>query len=120
MKVEIRAVLQGLKLAKCLGICKLRLQLDSIVTVGMLRRDMDWYPEHAGLLHQCKALLIARDWEVYVSHCYREANQVADILANMGIGIDMGVIFYQSQPMEIKDVLLTDVRGVYWPRHGRF
>ena len=120
MKAEIRAVLQGLKLAKRLGVRKLWLQLDSIVVTGMLKGTMDWRPEHTSLLQQCKTLITDSDWEVHISHCYREANKVTDRLANMGIGIETGIIFYQSPPMEIKDVLFADMRSVNWRQHGRF
>ena len=94
---------------------KLWVQLDLIVVVGMIKENANWCPEHIGLLHQCKALLKDNDWKIHISHCYREANQLADRLTNIGIGIRSGIIFYQSPPMEIKDVLLADVGGVYWP-----
>lgn len=91
-----------------------------MVVVGMLQENMSWCPKHVGLLHQCKALLKDSNWDIYISHCYREANQIADRLVNMGIGMGSGVTYYFLPPMEVKDVLLTDVGGVYWPRHGRF
>jgi len=117
MKAEIRAVLQGLQLAKRMEIRKLWVQLDSIVVVGTLTKKVSWCLEHTGLLHQCKALIEGNDWEVRVSHCYREANRVADRLANMGIRFDSGTVFYSSPPMKIKDILLADGGGTYWPQH---
>ncbi|KAJ8431324.1 hypothetical protein Cgig2_013540 [Carnegiea gigantea] len=120
MKAEICVVLCGLRLAQRLKIRKLWVQLDSMMVVGMFQENISWCPEHVGLLHQCKALLKDNTWDIHISHCYREANQVADTLANMGIELDSGVTYYYLPPMEVKGVLLTDVGGVYWPRHGRF
>ena len=49
-------------------------------------------PEHKPLITQCKNLIEQSDWEVKVPHCYREANQVVDKLANLGIGRELGVV----------------------------
>ena len=33
-----------------------------------------WNPVHKPLIMQCKHLIARGDWEVQISHCYREAN----------------------------------------------
>ena len=51
-----------------------------------------------------------------ISHCYREANQVADILANMGCDGTLGVIIHRVPPTGVGEALYVDSLGVYWPR----
>jgi len=53
---------------------------------------------------------------VKISHCYREANQVADILANMGCDGTLGVIIHRVPPTGVGEALYVDSLGVYWPR----
>ena len=53
--------------------------------------------------------------EVLISHYYREANKVADVLANMGCNLKSGVVIYDCPLPEIKKVLFVDSIGVGWP-----
>jgi len=116
MKAEIQVVLRGLKLAQELAITKLWIQLDSQVLVGMLQGEIAWCPRHRFLLQQCRDLIIGREWMVRVTHCFREANQVANRLANLGITTSLGVTILQHPHLEVRDVLLTDCMGAAWPR----
>jgi len=53
---------------------------------GHAKGNMNWYPEHMFLLQQ--DLINWEGWEVKVSHCFRETNQVADMLVNIGTSIN--------------------------------
>jgi len=46
----------------------------------MLRGSGNWNPVHKPLITQCKKLIGRYDWEVKITQCYREANQVAEKL----------------------------------------
>jgi len=70
------------------------------------------------LIPQCKQLIAKDDWEVQVSYWYREANQVVDRLANLGIDRE-GVTYYDSPPKETLDVLHADFVGATWPRNAK-
>ena len=120
MKAEIRAVFRGLQLAKEENLHKVWIRTDSLVVVGMLTNKMQWHPEHHFLLQQCVRLMQQADWEVTITHCYREANQVADFLANKGVDGTLGVIKYQSPLVELREALYADAVGVFWPRHDKF
>ncbi|KAJ8447141.1 hypothetical protein Cgig2_022870 [Carnegiea gigantea] len=61
-------------------------------------------------------LIAQSTWEIKVTHCYREANQVADRLVNLGIHKEVGVVYYDSPPKEAIDVVNADAVGVAWPR----
>jgi len=116
IKAEVQAVFRGLKVAREKSIQKLWLQVDSKVVVSMLTTHTKGHLEYNNLLHQCQKLLNWGGWEVMVSHCFREANQVVDQLANMGIEGSLGVTMYPIPPMETRAVLYADNVGVVWPR----
>ena len=85
VKAELRVALRGLKMARELGLKKVWLRADSTVVVGMLRGNGNWNPVNKPFITQRKQLIERTDWEIKITHCYREANQVADKLANLGI-----------------------------------
>jgi len=85
MITEFKAVLRGLKIAKEMGVQKLGLRIDSSVLVGILTDHSNGHPGYRFLIQQCKQLLDWAEWEVRITHCFRETNQVADKLANIGI-----------------------------------
>ncbi|CAN1811165.1 Putative ribonuclease H protein At1g65750 [Linum perenne] len=76
-RAEIKAIVEGMKMAWSLGIRKLNIQSDSRVEIGILSSD-------PSISHQHRALVAEfhdyqnREWEVSLSHVYREANFAAD------------------------------------------
>jgi len=108
MKAKIKAVYRGLQLAKSMNIRNLWVKLDSQIVVGMLNGGFPWSKEHEPLLNSCKKLIQSQDWVVKISHCYREANQVADKLANLGINLPSGCTVFSSPPQEIMELLYAD------------
>ena len=50
------------------------------------------------------------DPKVKIFHCYREANQVANKLTNLGLENEIGVVYFGSPPKEILDVLHADLK----------
>ena len=92
--------------------------MDSMVVVTLLTTNSLRHSEYSGILQQCKTLMAREDWEVRVTHCFREANQVADKLANMGIEGNLGVKIYHAPPVEAREALFFDQMGVAWPRHS--
>ena len=85
--------------------------------VGMLRGNGSWNPIDKPLITQYKQLIARDDWEVKGSHCYREANWVADRVANPGIDTEVGTMSFDFQSKEILDVLLADLVRAVWPRN---
>ena len=119
MKRETRAVPRCLKIAREMGVTRLWVHLDSKVLMGMLQGETAWYPYHRFTLEQCKGLITWRDWEVQVTHCFREANQVANRVANMGVTSSIGIIIYQHPPLEVRDLMFADCMGATWPRTSK-
>lgn len=52
------------------------------------------------------------DWHVSISHIYREANFVADYIANFTFSIPLVFIVYLNPPLGVKSLLLHDSYGV--------
>ena len=116
IQAELRAVLRGLRIAREMGLRKLWIQVDSMVVVTLLSTSDLRFSAYHGILQQCKILLAWGYWETRVTHCFREANQVADKLANLGIEGNLGVTMYPTPPREVREALFSDRMGVVWPR----
>ena len=91
MKAEIKAIWRGLRIAKDLDIKRLCIQVDSFNLVGLLNGEFHSSAEHSLIVAQCRSLFTQEGWEVRISHCYREANKVADALANIGCTLTAGL-----------------------------
>lgn len=86
-----------------------------MVVVGILKGNMISNVEHEVLANQCKRLINLQDWEILISHCYRETNSVADGLANLGVRLGIGFCFFESPPNEVLNLLFADNVRVAWP-----
>jgi hypothetical protein len=56
--------------------------------------------------------LIDLEWKVVVHHSYREANQFADALANLGSSMDIGCVFFDVFPSEFSHLLSADIMEI--------
>ncbi|CAN1128518.1 Putative ribonuclease H protein At1g65750, partial [Linum perenne] len=89
-RAELRGIVEGLKLAWDLGIRKITVQTDSRAAISILEQDMHMVRQHAALVADFHELR-SRNWEVSLSHVYREANCAADYLANLGHSYSFGL-----------------------------
>ena len=99
-----------------MNIGKLWVQLDSLVVVDILKGNNPWSKEHEPLPNRCKKLIQSQDWEIKISCCYQEANQVADKLANMGTDLVSSYNILSFPPQEVINLLFADNVWVAWPR----
>jgi len=91
-------------------------QTDSLVVVGMIKGQASWNIELRPVIQQCKLLMGLNDWEITIPHCYRETNQVANLLANLGVKYNASVAIFESPPTEVYDALYANRLGVAWAR----
>ena len=119
VKAELKAVFRGLRMAREMNFHKLWIRLDSKPVVELLSSCGSGNSECHALIHQSKQLLSWSGWEIKISHCFREANQVADKLANLGAQEGFGLQVFQVPPRETYDALLADCMGIAWPRRTR-
>ncbi|XP_071921792.1 uncharacterized protein [Coffea arabica] len=82
LRAEVRALLTGLQLCIHRGYGNLNLQSDSLVVVGILKRRFQcpWR-----IRREARQIWQLVDDSVQISHCYREANTVADVLSRIGV-----------------------------------
>jgi len=66
---------------------------------------MAWSLEHAPLLRQCINIIRSPGWEVKITHCYRDAKQMADKLTSMGVECESRCNIY-NPPREVRVLLI--------------
>ncbi|CAN1185483.1 Putative ribonuclease H protein At1g65750, partial [Linum perenne] len=115
-RAEICGALEGVRRAWDAGYRKIEVQMDSKMVMSILLNS------EPGSSHQYTLEVLEfqewlqRDWEVKVIHVYREANQAADYLANLGHNTTRRV-----HTVDISDCILAyfvryDCLGIYEPR----
>ncbi|KAJ8435726.1 hypothetical protein Cgig2_017705 [Carnegiea gigantea] len=90
-------------------------RVKSIVVNHFRALSADNREEEQGI-HDLPDLITGSEWMVRVTHCFREANQVTDRLANLGVMTSLGVTVLQNPPLEVRDVLLADCMRAAWRR----
>lgn len=116
--VELWAVFHGLRLTWSLGFKKVFVEIDSDQVVHWLTAES---PEvcQSGVLMECKRFFKVQ-WEVKIEYVYREANQVANVLAAKACHLDRGILQLRDPLAELYGMLLKDVSGIKWSRKVRY
>jgi hypothetical protein len=52
--------------------------------------------------------MLQLDWEVEVTHTYREANKCADKMANVGCSLEYETTLFEDCPDFLEELVLTD------------
>ncbi|KAG7586822.1 Ribonuclease H domain [Arabidopsis thaliana x Arabidopsis arenosa] len=107
---ELWGVYYGLYLAWERRATRVELDVDSEMVVGFLTTGISDTHPLSFLVRLCHGF-IARDWIVRISHVYREANRLADGLANYAFSLRLGFHLLESVPSCVASVVLDDVRG---------
>jgi len=55
---------------------------------------------------------LVMNWNVDVSHSYREANRCTDVLINLACSLDYDLKIYVTCATQIRHLLLTDIMGI--------
>jgi ribonuclease HI len=112
---ELWGVLEGLKYARSLGLQMIELNVDSLAVVHVITTGITTSSIGFAMVKRIRRLL-EMDWEVHISHSYREANQCADALANMGCELSCNIVFFDACPSKIRHLFLADSWGHRTPR----
>ncbi|CAN1163537.1 Putative ribonuclease H protein At1g65750 [Linum perenne] len=88
-RAELTGVINGLDRAWNIGIREVEVQTDSACVVKLLTETMPGNHQHATLIQKFKNIS-QRAWSVSVKFVYREANHLADFLANKGHELTLG------------------------------
>ncbi|GLT30193.1 hypothetical protein SLA2020_050080 [Shorea laevis] len=112
---ELWGCREGLRLASCLGITHLILEMDSLMAVQMINA-------RKAVVGLASALfldifhLIQTFSECRVQHTLREGNSAADRMASIGQHLSLGVTFFDSPPADIHGILSDDDVGTLFLR----
>jgi ribonuclease HI len=112
---ELWGVYEGLKCARSLGFNKVEVNIDDIAVVNVIKKRKSHSLIGRTILQQIWKLL-DEDWEVDISHSFREANRCADALATAGCALSNTSVFYDDCPLFISSILVDDRMGITTPR----
>jgi ribonuclease HI len=112
---EMWGVMEGLQYAWKLGYKKVEINVDSLVVVQVLKNGSTCSAMGLALVKKIQRLM-QLEWDITISHSYREANYCADALANMGCFIDGNTVFFEECPDQIRHLLVSDAMGYTTPR----
>ncbi|KAK2394949.1 hypothetical protein QL285_056723 [Trifolium repens] len=112
---ELWGVFEGLMYARRMGFLHIELNIDSMTVVKVIKTGNGRNPLGLALVKNIRRL-IDLEWEVHISHAYRESNKCADALANIGCTLENETTYYENCPSQIRELLLADVLGITTPR----
>lgn len=115
-QAKLRVALVGLRLAWKQGFRRVIMETDSSTVHLLLTGSNLAASEVNVLVSECKTLLNMA-WTVEVKRVYREANYIADGVANWALTQCIGHHLLTDPPMAIRHSLLADVAGVSRPRY---
>ncbi|CAN1136577.1 Putative ribonuclease H protein At1g65750 [Linum perenne] len=115
MRAELRAAEFGLMITWERGYKKVHLQLDSVAAVTAILGDQDEDSRHGRTLDTINELR-RRNWQVTISHIFREGNNVADLLAHHGHTLDFCLHVDCIYPHKVDRAIWSDHVGTCFPR----
>ncbi|EEF49108.1 nucleic acid binding protein, putative [Ricinus communis] len=108
---ELSGVHKGLALAWHYGVLKLKVEIDSLYVVQLLK-GIKVVCNYNGLLISNIRQYLNREWEVSIVHIYRESNFAADALAFLAANFPLGYHELGAASNDLLDMLYHDIEGV--------
>ncbi|TKY71900.1 Heat shock 70 kDa protein [Spatholobus suberectus] len=110
---ELWGVVHGLKLTWDLGCKKVKVDIDSLTALGLVRHCPGANDPAFELVSEINEL-VRKDWLVEFSHVFRESNRAADRLAHLGHSrsLKSGAKRFSDAPSALADILRDDLAGV--------
>ncbi|WCJ31853.1 Polynucleotidyl transferase ribonuclease H-like superfamily protein [Euphorbia peplus] len=115
VKAKLWGIYDGLILAWNLGFIKVQVEVDSLLCVDLLHRQSTLSNDLLTLIVGIRTLQ-QRNWEISISHTYREGNRGADFMANLAATVELGIHFFDRPPMGVHRIIEQDLLGVSFPR----
>ena len=107
LMAELWALREGLRMARQLNIYYLMVNVDSSDVVKVYSSSSSSNRLTWPLVAECRDILQAFH-QVQLSHCYREANHAADLVAKIGSSQREDFVYYVTPPFSLLDVLTFD------------
>lgn len=113
---ELSAIWDAVLLAKRLHLRFVNFESDSLVGVKMIKEGVNMEHPYVQIVNRIRSLLFTTDWTFRIYHIFREANGVADGLANLAHSLSMGLHEFENCPHSCVDRLRSDCSGAALPR----
>ncbi|CAN1152181.1 Putative ribonuclease H protein At1g65750, partial [Linum perenne] len=94
---------------------KVAVQCDSRAALALIANESEPTHQHAGEVLALPNLLV-RDWEVTLTHVFREGNQAADFLAGAGHNLPPGCHLFPITDCNLGYYVRRDSMGISEPR----
>ena len=108
VQAELRALIDGLKLAIDLGILNLEIEIDSLVAVELVNSMTTPNVFLSTIVTDCRSLM--ERFEIcFLKHIFREVNGCADLLAKVGCAQTSDFISFSNAPTYMLEALAFDV-----------
>jgi ribonuclease HI len=111
---ELSALYQGLILAINLNYEGVTCYSDSLLTVNLIKEDLNHFHVYAVLIQNIKDLLSSRNFSLH--HSLRQGNQCADFLAKLGASNDVDLAIHSNPPEGLPPLLQSDELGTLFLR----
>ncbi|KAJ1379494.1 Ribonuclease H domain [Sesbania bispinosa] len=114
LKVELQAILEGLRICWELNLQDVRCMTDSSLAMHYVVRGVPQFHRYAVLVKEIQNIL-AREWNVNIGHILREGNQCANYLAKMGVESSSSLCRIPEPPNGIIPLLQANAVGTVFP-----
>ncbi|CAA7019726.1 unnamed protein product [Microthlaspi erraticum] len=104
---ELWGVYYGLVIAWERKFSLLEFEVDSELVVGFLKRGINTSHLLSFLVRLCHGYL-EKDWSVRITHVFREANRLADSLANHAFSLPLGFHLFEHVPPLLESLRWED------------
>ena len=109
---ELWGLRDGLMLYKNMNLNAVNVQLDAMAVVQLLTSPTITNLSVLPLIDDCRQL-ISQIAQVWIVHCFCEANLCADCLARIGSVQERPFILYQDLPVDLLELLCSNRSGLY-------
>jgi hypothetical protein len=111
---KLTTLYQGLVLADSLNFNELAYYSDSLLTVNLIKQDLNHYHVYVVLIQNIRDLISSRNYSLH--HSLREDNQCADFMAKIGASNDVDLLIHSHPPEELLPLLHSDELGTLFLR----
>lgn len=111
MQAKLEGVRHGLEVVVSRQFHTIHVETVSVAVVELLRAADARYHPYGSIIEDCR-ILITTFHQVRLTHIYREANNVADRLADLGHSLDTDFRYWESLPSSVCYSLHGNIVGV--------
>ncbi|KAF7843708.1 putative ribonuclease H protein At1g65750 family [Senna tora] len=111
LQAELWGVSHGLEVAWSLGAKNLIVESDSVTVVDLVRKGHSELHPNGALLERINHWIM-KEWDVKVSHVFREANSAADWISKNPLVDSFDLVLLEDPPQCLSDILLKDLSGL--------